>query len=603
MPEQGDFGGPSFGGDQGGQSSSGGNTGGGRDPNTGPAIDQANAISGMANALDNAADAIQGSGFDPSAQALGGPAVQSGLAVGPSLGSKAREQRDFGTIAMQDYDPSTYDYDFSGQNLNVVSPLDQKEAFMGANPSVSLDSLGPTPSVGQLAAAIGVDPSTLGSVSPLDQKEAYMEANPLGANKAGAWDNPNTAYSPLENPNYSAWENPNNPLDTVENVMRSPEPGLAFGTNAVENAMRSPTPGLAFGTNAVEDAMRSPAPAYSAWENPNTAYSPLENPNYSAWENPNTNLNWTDGIVSPAITAPAISQVDSFSTFDDQTNPFGPYGHPAPHLGALLDAGPNVETPGFKADVESFDVQNAPATDPETTPAPKYGPKKGFVDHEEMYPDHAKKAAMAGVASVKSMLDGTHQGWIDDINEDMEKRGIELSHTLDGKAPNGIPFGQEGTNLSGKHSAADWGEYNAMFSPDENGVPVDENGIAMPGTEKQAQAGLGGVLQGIAYGMFSGLVNPDTSSGVVDPTASSGPPGSAISTSPLAGPGGAEGGDHPVNFMRSIYPWAASLPYSVLFNAAKYPDYLRLLIEADATGTELPMAVPQWILDGKFAQA
>jgi len=286
MPEQGDFGGPSFGGDQGGQSSSGGNTGGGRDPNTGPAIDQANAISGMANALDNAADAIQGSGFDPSAQALGGPAVQSGLAVGPSLGSKAREQRDFGTIAMQDYDPSTYDYDFSGQNLNVVSPLDQKEAFMGANPSVSLDSLGPTPSVGQLAAAIGVDPSTLGSVSPLDQKEAYMEANPLGANKAGAWDNPNTAYSPLENPNYSAWENPNNPLDTVENVMRSPEPGLAFGTNAVENAMRSPTPGLAFGTNAVEDAMRSPAPAYSAWENPNTAYSPLENPNYSAWETP-----------------------------------------------------------------------------------------------------------------------------------------------------------------------------------------------------------------------------------------------------------------------------------------------------------------------------
>ena len=55
--------------------------------------------------------------------------------------------------------------------------------------------------------------------------------------------------------------------------------------------------------------------------------------------------------------------------------------------------------------------------------------------------------------------------------------------------------------------------------------------------------------------------------------------------------------------MRSIYPWAASLPYSVLFNAAKYPDYLRLLIEADATGTELPMAVPQWILDGKSAPA
>ena len=50
--------------------------------------------------------------------------------------------------------------------------------------------------------------------------------------------------------------------------------------------------------------------------------------------------------------------------------------------------------------------------------------------------------------------------------------------------------------------------------------------------------------------------------------------------------------------MRSIYPWARSLPNDVLFNAARYPDYLRLLIEADAAGTELPLVVPQWILDG-----
>jgi hypothetical protein len=50
--------------------------------------------------------------------------------------------------------------------------------------------------------------------------------------------------------------------------------------------------------------------------------------------------------------------------------------------------------------------------------------------------------------------------------------------------------------------------------------------------------------------------------------------------------------------MRSIYPWARSLPNDILFNAARYPDYLRLLIEADAAGTDLPLEVPQWILDG-----
>ena len=331
--------------------------------------------------------------------------------------------------------------------------------------------------------------------------------------------------------------------------MRSPAPGLAYGVNSVEEAMRSPTPGLAYGVNSVEEAMRSPAPAYAAWQNPNTVYSPLENPNYPAWENPNT-------AYSP------------------------------------------IEAPNYPA------WENPNTTD--TTPAPKYGPKKS----EEMYPGHAKKAAMAGVASVKSIFDGTHQGWIDAINEDMEDRGIALSHTLDGKAPNGIPFGQEGTNLSGKHSAANWGEYDAMFSPNENGVPVDENGIAMPGTEKQAQAGLSGVLQGIAYGMFSGLATPSTSSVVLNQAANTGSPehssvlggpGSATSSSPLAGPGGAEGGEHPIDVMRSIYPWAVSLPNSVLFNAVRYPDYLRLLIEADASGTELPLVVPKWILDGESA--
>ena len=554
----------------------GGNTNNGADGGADPtaSFDSSNAIDGMANALDNAANAIQG----PATPSNQDP---SGLGYGSGL--------DVTAPAMMGEDPSGLGFGGYGSGLN------------NASPSVSLDSLSDQPSLGELSAAIGVDPSTLGSVNPSDdpsglgygsglnlatveqespgQKAAAFlddfnqgmqfdpSAAPVGvgtnqnaveaafneAQKAEqeqaayeAWvmdtySPPTTVGGPQvgawNNPN-TAWENPNNPLDTVENTMRSPAPGLAYGVNSVEEAMRSPTPGLAFGVNSVEEAMRSPAPAYSAWQNPNTVYSPLENPNYPAWENPNT-------AYSP------------------------------------------IEAPNYPA------WENPNTTD--TTPAPKYGPKKS----EEMYPGHAKKAAMAGVASIKSMFDGSHQSWIDDINEDMENRGIALSHTLDGKAPNGIPFGQEGTNLSGKHSAANWGEYDAMFSPNENGVPVDENGIAMPGTEKQAQAGLSGVLQGLWGGILSGLVGPSASSGVVDPTTNENIPAN-IQQDPT-GPENAEGPEYILDIMRSIYPWAKSLPDSILFNAVRYPDYLRLLIEADASGKELPLVVPKWILDGESA--
>ena len=57
-------------------------------------------------------------------------------------------------------------------------------------------------------------------------------------------------------------------------------------------------------------------------------------------------------------------------------------------------------------------------------------------------------------------------------------------------------------------------------------------------------------------------------------------------------------GDNPVDIIRSTYPWAASLPYSVLFNAARYPDYLRLLIEYDAAGKALPLVMPASIVAG-----
>ena len=228
--------------------------------------------------------------------------------------------------------------------------------------------------------------------------------------------------------------------------------------------------------------------------------------------------------------------------------------------------------------------------------APKYsGETTGYQTHEQMYPDHRNKAAMAGVASIKSMFDGTHKAWIESINKDMEKRDIVLDHAI-----NGVK--------TGKHSSGNWKEYNDLFTVGEDGVPRDSDGVAMPGTEKQAQAGIGGVLQGLWGGVLSGAQNlfkPRTSSGVEDPYANLGYPPHAsgnipanISQQSIRSEGDDTRGDNPVDIIRSTYTWAASLPNSVLFNAARYPDYLRLLIEYDAAGKDLPLTVPTWILEG-----
>ena len=636
MAEQGDFGGPSFGGDQGGQSSAGGNTSGGKDPNAGPEVDQADAISGMANALDNAANAVE-SGFDPSAQALGGPEVQGGLMGQVENDHDFQDHSnltDSANISM-DYGTETY-----GQNLNVVSPLDQKEAFMGANPStpsVSLDSLGPNPSIGELTAAIGFDPSA----APVG----------VGTNQNAV----EAGYGVAQGANQNAVESA---LDAGSGFeQETPGQEVAAFKNDFDQGILGKDPNAG---PAIDATIGTDTDTFDA-DLANTTGATLA----GAWDNPNTNLNWTDGIVAPAVSTierdpnagPAIdATIDASPTLGASPNvnstgmldsdlrafqerqrveglgvPTNPNLDPLDtaqfdmdalnaHLDSRFDYGLTLDydTPNVSTDT-TIDGLAAPTTDPETTIAPKYGPKKGFVDHENMYKDHALAAAMAGVASVKSMFDGTHTGWLEAVNKDIVAKGGTLSHTLDGKAPNGIPFGEEGTNLSGKHSAADWGEYNGKFSPDKDGVPVDKDGVPMPGTDKQAQKGIGGLLQGIAYGMFSGLVSPNTSSGVVDPTANSGTAGvreggwqdaldsdrevnvNTAASSGLAGPGGADGGEHPIDVMRSIFPWAAALPNDVLFNAARYPDYLRLLIEADASGTELPLVVPRWILDGESA--
>jgi len=57
------------------------------------------------------------------------------------------------------------------------------------------------------------------------------------------------------------------------------------------------------------------------------------------------------------------------------------------------------------------------------------------------------------------------------------------------------------------------------------------------------------------------------------------------------------GGPGTVDWMRNNYPWARNLPDKVLRNAIKYPDYLRLILNAVADGKKIPLTVPDYILN------
>tara|TARA_R110002020_G_scaffold470453_1_gene696390 strand:- start:142 stop:1203 length:1062 start_codon:yes stop_codon:yes gene_type:complete len=238
--------------------------------------------------------------------------------------------------------------------------------------------------------------------------------------------------------------------------------------------------------------------------------------------------------------------------------------------------------------------------------APKYSGETVSVEtQDQMYPNQKTFATMAGVSGVLSTIDGSHAGWIEAVNKDMVARGIELTHEI-----NGVK--------TGKHSSADWKEYSALFDSETG---LDSNGVPMPGTDKapttrQDRLIAEGKLPDLSFlpsdfkditpeirARMEKVVNEWRLS---QQQGASAPLETGANTfgadydrpEPVRVAGDDTRGDNPVDIIRSTYTWAASLPNSVLFNAARYPDYLRLLIEYDAAGKDLPLEVPTWILEG-----
>jgi hypothetical protein len=545
-------------------------------------------------------------GIDPNSLRTGGDAAMGG---GPQdvIQSQVAEEEVAEEVAPGE-EVATFLSDFN-RGMSASSPEEEL--------SSKIDSLQNQAAQLQAQAAGGhPDWGMSGPAVPMSAEQAAATASGGGQ----GWNNPNTVQGQLDILSGK--------MDRLEN--------LSTGLQSVQKGY--PQPNMSVADYAAYS--RSPA----AWQNPNTAYTPLESPNYPAWQNPNTvrppleganfppdwyNVNEQiayptamggnlpisaeqaaatatgggQGWVDPNAPAPG-----SFEDYIQQgaNLPHKDFWDRIPATGVAPSGGgqgwvnPNATFEELEAQFstspeEAYADPSVLADAMEGQLAPKYSPQTvGYQTHEQMYPGHRNAAAMAGVASIKAQFDGTHKAWIEGINNDMKTRGIELTHEINGVKTN-------------KHSSADWKEYNALFTVGEDGVPRDSNGVAMFGTDKQAQAGLGGVLQGLWGGILSGaekIFKPSTSSGVEDPYSNLGYPDYASGNIPdnirqAATAGDDTRGDHPIDTMRSIYPWARSLPNDILFNAARYPDYLRLLIEADATGKELPLVVPEWILEGR----
>jgi len=78
--------------------------------------------------------------------------------------------------------------------------------------------------------------------------------------------------------------------------------------------------------------------------------------------------------------------------------------------------------------------------------------------HNKMYPGHQKLAndlGFSGLLGPKAARPGnkSYDAMIDARKTDMQDWGIDLTHTTDGKRPNGWPAGHAKSNLSGKYSS------------------------------------------------------------------------------------------------------------------------------------------------------
>ena len=91
----------------------------------------------------------------------------------------------------------------------------------------------------------------------------------------------------------------------------------------------------------------------------------------------------------------------------------------------------------------------------------------GQAEHARMYPGHqalANKAGFTGLFGLNAARPGnkSYDAMIDARKTDMQDWGIDFTHTIDGKRPNGWPAGHAKSNLSGKYSSQNFKDWMAL---------------------------------------------------------------------------------------------------------------------------------------------
>ena len=91
----------------------------------------------------------------------------------------------------------------------------------------------------------------------------------------------------------------------------------------------------------------------------------------------------------------------------------------------------------------------------------------GESEHARMYPGHrelANKAGFSGLFGLNAARPGnkSYDAMIDSRKTDMQDWGIDFTHTIDGKRPNGWPAGHAKSNLSGKYSFENFKDWMAL---------------------------------------------------------------------------------------------------------------------------------------------
>ena len=554
--------------------------------------DTVSAISGMADVLDQAADAVsQGLGADPSirSEALGDftvdgrsltgayqgqDVIQSGMGIGPGNIGAEGSALIGDTVTDADVGPGLETFGSSRRGEGQRSPMGggsstdtMPESIYGGGSGTAPDvtNLGDKPSLQAMQAAIesvGGGPAMGGGPSDLidlmGEEEVAEEVSP-GEEVAGFlsdFDRGMSAKSP-------------------EGMISQAEDQESFLTDPqVRASVDAGIPGSLRNRNIQSQMGGGPSDLHEApsgsWDyEAGRINEPVPKSSMERLYESITNLGGSAmGAGGPDV--PGVLRHDA--GYDVVRSPHSTaMGTPNQ---AYLASQAGADIPGVTSfegtPVDQAVVSGGAVAPPVQDIAPKYSGQTVTVEtHNQMYPNQKTFATMAGVSSVLSTIDGSHAGWIEAINDDMEKRGIELTHEI-----NGVK--------TGKHSSADWKEYSALFDPETG---LDSNGVPMPGTAGAPVEEV--VVQQGAQDPYANLGYRDYASGNIPDNIRQ-----------AATVGDDTRGDNPVDIIRSTYTWAASLPNNVLFNAARYPDYLRLLIEYDAAGKDLPLTVPTWILEG-----